>query len=224
MYGRYLLRILLQLHVGLLIYRYLPDRTACADEKWQSFSPESEANDYRTVLERIAEASLYEMVSAMETVVMLCIILWGTVRASRDNLASYLPDVGLLLPGLLMVSALSIRARHTGIFGCATGDTECCGNMYCSDTIGNSVPGCGITHKEDGSDGATVKNWSDRLAYCPMPNWYLPDNCGDSLRGVPDLITCYQYGCSVDNTPIPYYSGRLEFATVVLFGIVAITS
>jgi len=227
MYGPYLMRILVLLHVGLLVYRYVPDRTACLDERWPTGSiiTGAQSRDDRTVLDRVAESSLYELVSAMETVVMLCVILWGTIRAAQGvGARSYLPDVGLLLPGLLLVSALSIRARHTGIFGCASGDPECCGNMYCSDTPGNNVPGCGTTHNLDRSDVVTVADWDNRLAYCPVPSWYVPDHCSDSLRGSPDLATCYQYGCSVEHTPIQYFSGRLEFATVVLFGIVAITS
>ena len=222
MYGASVLRVLTQLHVGLLVYRYVPERTACMDMNWGDIAGGGDSDD-RTVLDRIAEASVYELVSAAEIVIMFTCILWGTIRASRSKPQSYLSGVGLLLPALLLVSALSIRSRHTGIFGCATGDPECCGNMYCSDTTGHKVPGC-PTAKPDGSNSITIRDWHKRTSYCPVPPWYKPQQCSDSLRGTPDLAACYQYGCSAENTPIPYYSGRLEFATVVVFSIVAITS
>lgn len=203
---RRILYLLLQLHVGLFLYRVIPDRGACDNS---TFTQPPSLADQNTVLFRAAQSS-YAIYFVFETIVMICIlcIIWPDASLSRP---------AQILPALLVISALSVRARHSGIFGCAAGDTNCCSNMFCSIENHLFVPGCT-------SDATTASiEWTRRDTYCHEPRWYIDNYCPDGFGATPDLTKCYEYGCSAKNTPYTYYGSRVEFAVVALFGIVGIT-
>jgi len=236
MQGRYILFTLVLVHSGLLLREYIGETGSC---KNLSLPAQHLKDDVFTVDDRLAIAAQFHVVSVCEILLMALVLMAGFVRDKRsayalsDGQIPYLSFSMLVFPALILVGVVSVRMRHTGVFGCAHGDDQCCDNMYCPDTASTTyseLPGCnlggGYRAANVNSPGTGAINWNDRSSYCVVPSWYhspLPIECGGLLR-LPDTSACYQYGCSYDTTPVPYVSVRLIMANAILFVIVSVHS
>ena len=213
---------LVVLHIGFLIYAYVPEVGVCDDQR---LPPRRVADDQMAVSERLSTEAVFNVLSASEVVLMCSVVLIGTLRKSRDSKGPYLPSYLLVLPGLIAVGVIAVRMRHTGLLGCARGDTQCCANMMCSDLKVTTTPppGCNRIGGYTLSEEQIYINWRNRTTYCTIPSWYIdpaPELCG-GLYGAPDTHACYQYGCSAESTPKSYYGVRLLIANAILFVILS---
>lgn len=215
MLARRILAILLVLHIGLLVYTYVPEMGVCDN---LTLSASRVVSDENAVGERLSTSAQFNVLSAVEVVLMACVVVACSMRTT-----DHLPGLVLVLPGLILVGVIAVRMRHTGLFGCAQGDPQCCGNMVCLDATFTSSPSAiGCDRRSTASDQINVY-WDRRTTYCMIPEWYTSEAailCG-GLHRSPNTYACYQYGCSAESTAIPYYGVRLVMFNAILFVIVA---
>jgi hypothetical protein len=218
MLARRVLVMLLVLHMGLLVYMYVPEFGVCDT---YTLPKQRYVDDEQAVRERLTTAAQFNVLSAFEVVLMACVVVAGTMLPARERF----PGFVLVLPGLILVGVISVRMRHTGLLGCAAGDTQCCANMVCLDYPFTSTPsaiGCG---RDAPLSSSIPIQWFNRTSYCTIPAWYSTNpfavSLCNGLRRSPDTSACYQYGCSSVATPIPYYGVRLIMLNAILFAVVA---
>lgn len=221
------LPLVASVHIFLLVRQYIPDIGVCSDI---SLPPEQYDDDFRVVLARLANADAFNVVSVCEVFVMgLTLANVYSTYAHHQTRGRVQHAVHVILSGLLIVSTLAVRLRHTGMLGCADNDPMCCDNLDCPSTLHTAtMPGCAS------ASAAIPVTWS-RQSFCPTPCWYsssaryhasevecqdvsaaVQAECG-GLRGTSDVASCYRYGCSVTVSATPYYEVRLLTANVIVF-------
>jgi len=219
MLARHILAVLFVVHVGLLLFTYVPEIGVC---DVYTLPKTTYIDDEREINDRLTTAAQFQMLSAFEVVLMACVVIAGKMLPA----SAPLPGFMLLLPGAILVGVIAVRMRHTGMLGCAAGDKECCSNMICLDYHLTTLPGTiGCNDLGDPTQQIPIL-WLNRKTYCPVPHWYDSNTATlcRGLRGTPNLAACYQYGCSSVATPVPYYGVRVLMLNAILFVYVACRS
>lgn len=214
--ARKLLYLLLQIHVGLVSVSYYTRMSECNDSSthqwYQLFS-----SDEATLEDRIRDGQDFRAFSVLQLLLMALTVVLGEIRHRGDTTETYYlsPLLIVLLPGTMLVGAFAVRVRHTGMFGCASGDPYCCDNMPFDVTDASN------THV-DGCSQAVRINAYNRSAYCALPYWYNTAACTGGLVNTTDLHLYNTYGCSSVYTADEYWYNRIVLIIEVLFAAMAI--
>jgi len=129
-------------------------------------------------------------------------IVEGLVGFCAIAIPSLATALGDIVPGVLVMILITVRVHSMGVFGCYDSDHVCCPQLNCPNELSTGyISGCG--------EGAMVY-WRDKNNYCPLPPWFLDykNTCGQ-LSQAQDVVPCYTYGCSYNNTPLRYVANRV---------------
>lgn len=196
---RELLFIVSALHVSLIAVVHVQDVGVCGALAAGSSKPHPQ--DVRTALQRAGNADTFNLAAITEVMVILAMPLLPSWR---------------VLPTVLLVDAVAVRARHLGWGGCTPGDTRCCAELQCY-----SFDNC----KQPPYIGGST-NWNDRNNFCPMPHFYVKDSRAKvacrTLANTPDMASCYRYGCSSVHTPSQYWIQRCLLLSLIVVAILGL--
>ena len=202
--------VLIAMHIGLLIQSYATEAGACAHTYKRVLNTDLGALE--VARQRDRNADTFALAAIIESAGMLMIAAGASSR---------------LIPSILVVDALALRARHVGLGGCTPYDPKCCTELSCVTTnYTTSMANC--REKTIGKAGisSTIKvNWQQRTNYCALPAFYTKDSLAETLCGnlanTPDVASCYRYGCSSENVPRQYYSTRIITINVLVIAVLA---
>ena len=219
MLGRKVLQLLLKLHIGLITLTFYSEHNACAALSIVRRGGDSRPGyvtsyDDQTISERLGQIDLVHTLPVYEVVLMACITVIGEIRARSPAYRSmqYLPTpVIVVLPTAMLIGTIAVRFRHSGYFGCASGDPYCCGNIV-PPNASQTVPGCDAS-----ANYPTYIEPYQRTNYCLVPKWYSYEACPGGLKSTPRWSQYYAYGCSATYTAFPYWTGRLYSLIEILF-------
>ena len=205
---RAILPILACSHLALLLWLSLPDINACSS---QALPAGIHPRDIETAAERSKNGALFYLASFLDVIGIVYIILNSRKCASRHDLQGHHRWV----PVLSIMSMIAFRSRY---LYCASTDAECCANLKCPETTyAADFEGC-----SDLARNAII--WSERENWCPVPKWYdqsgIVEICG-GLHKLPDVASCYRYGCSTQ-APVRYYGNRVIMWSSVLFALLSL--
>jgi len=206
-----LLLVLIAMHIGLLIQSYAPEAGACGHTYKHVLN--TDLNALEVARQRDRNADTFAFAAVIESVGMLMMLAGSQSR---------------IVPSVLVIDALALRARHIGMGGCTPYDTRCCTELSCATTnYTTSLANCREKSVGPAGISSTIKiDWQQRTNYCALPAFYTKDSlaeilCGN-LENTPDVASCYRYGCSSENVPRQYYSTRIITANVLLIAILAL--
>lgn len=186
-------------HVGLISVAYAPDVNTCTALASTQSKPQPQ--DAATALHRASYADTFNVATALEVIALVLLPFFPSER---------------LLPSLLLVDVIAIRARHLGWGSCSPNDTRCCSALNCFNFDNCQQP----------PFIEATTNWNDRRNYCPMPHFYVKDSKAKSackyLSNTPDMASCYRYGCSKTHTPFQYWIQRSTVLSLVLISVIGL--
>lgn len=209
-FSRALLRLLLFAHLALLLWLSVPEITACSG---MELPVKANPTDLVTARDRVSRGTYFYLASFIDVFAMVYIVSRSERVPGRHDLRGY----SRLVPGVMLASTVVFRARYKY---CTPNDPECCGSLNCPTTSSSlGLSGCPDTPGRD-----FPINWNDRKSWCAMPSWYKDTDaatvCG-GLAVLPDVASCYRYGCS-SLVPVQYYGTHMIMWSSIVFAILAL--
>ena len=205
-----LLTVIFAVEVNAVLFNLLVERSSCSTS--ENFDLGSTFVDDNFELDkRLAKQQNYSFLDILQISNMLFVLLVYKYSSAKDASARKSPSwLGIAVAFWIWVVVTVGRLRPSGVFGCASGDSECCGNMKLS-VVDEKIllPSCKVP-----LDGYIREN------FCPIPPWYNIDNCPSGFSSTFDMSLYYTYGCSAKWTPVPYFVNRALICNEFLFAIV----
>ena len=197
------------------MFNFIVERNSCSST--ETFAQGNLlSSDSFELDKRLSKHADYEFLTLVQLCLMLFVLARQSFTQSKPEMRESPSWLGLIISFAMWTVVCAGRLRHSGIFGCNSGDSKCCGNMSLHASDGKiQVPGC-ITNTSRPIYAYLRDN------FCPIPPWYKADVCQAGLRSTLDLSTFYTYGCSSMLTPVPYFVNRCFMCNELLFAVLLI--
>lgn len=215
---RLLIRILSGAHLSIVVWLYGTEYGSCSNMELPRLSQPGDLDAARLFQ---SNGTLFHAATFLDIVCITCILL----LSKRERGSHDLTGIRSWVPMLMISYGIAFRARYTeGLLS----DSQSCASLACPTTSYSvTLSGCPGDTGERGDGGefdSFYIDWNARDSWCPIPRWYdvnAAQLC-NGLTNIPDVASCYRYGCTYELTQYRYVGVRMLMYGSALLGALSL--